>query len=46
MAAPLRAALTVAQVACAVLLLIAAGLLVRSLWALSRSDPGFAPIRS
>ena len=40
-AAPLRAALTVAQVACAVLLLIAAGLLVRSLWALSRSDPGF-----
>jgi len=40
-AAPLRAALTVAQVACAVLLLIAAGLLVRSLWALSRGDPGF-----
>ena len=41
LAAPLRAALTVAQVACAVLLLIAAGLLVRSLWALSRNDPGF-----
>jgi putative ABC transport system permease protein len=40
-AAPLRAALTVAQVACAVLLLIAAGLLVRSLWTLSQSDPGF-----
>jgi putative ABC transport system permease protein len=40
-AAPLRAALTVAQVACAVLLLIAAGLLVRSLWMLSRIDPGF-----
>jgi predicted permease len=40
-AAPVRAALTVAQVAFAVLLLIAAGLLVRSLWALSQSDPGF-----
>ena len=40
-AAPLRAALTVAQIACAVLLLIAAGLLVRSLWTLSRTDPGF-----
>jgi putative ABC transport system permease protein len=37
----LRAALTVAQVACAVLLVIAAGLLVRSLWILSKSDPGF-----
>ena len=40
-AAPLRAALTVAQVAFAVLLLIAAGLLTRSLWTLSQSDPGF-----
>jgi putative ABC transport system permease protein len=40
-AAPLRAALTVAQVACAVLLLISAGLLVRSLWTLSRADRGF-----
>jgi predicted permease len=38
---PLRAVLTVAQIACAVLLVIAAGLLVRSLWSLSRSDPGF-----
>ena len=36
-----RGALTVAQVACAVLLVIAAGLLVRSLWTLSQSDPGF-----
>src|SRR5262249_13851648 len=40
---PLRAGLTVAQVACAVLLVIAAGLLVRSLWSLSRVDPGFRP---
>ena len=40
-AGPLRAVLTVAQIACAVLLVIAAGLLVRSLWSLSRSDPGF-----
>ena len=38
---PLRAVLTVAQIACAVLLVIAAGLLVRSLWSLSRSDSGF-----
>jgi predicted permease len=37
----LRAGLTVAQVACAVLLVIAAGLLVRSLWILSGADPGF-----
>ena len=42
-AGPLRAALTVAQVACAVLLVIAAGLLVRGLWTLSRADPGFRP---
>jgi predicted permease len=40
-AGPLRAVLTIAQIACAVLLVIAAGLLVRSLWSLSRSDPGF-----
>ena len=40
-AAPVRSALTIAQVACAVLLVITAGLLVRSLWALSRTDPGF-----
>jgi len=37
----LRAALTIAQVAGAVLLLISACLLVRSLWTLSRADPGF-----
>ena len=35
-----RAGLTVAQVACAVLLVIAAGLLVRSLWILSQGRPG------
>jgi putative ABC transport system permease protein len=40
-AGPVRSALTVAQIACAVLLVIAAGLLVRSLWSLSRSNPGF-----
>jgi putative ABC transport system permease protein len=33
----------VAQVACAVLLVIAAGLLIRSLWSLWRVDPGFKP---
>ena len=38
---PLRAVLTVAQIACAVLLVIAAGLLVGSLWSLSRSDRSF-----
>jgi predicted permease len=42
-AAPLRAALTIAQIACAVLLVITAGLLVRSLWTLSRQDLGFRP---
>ena len=41
-AGPVRAALTIAQIACAVLLVIAAGLLVRSLWTLSRLDAGFA----
>jgi putative ABC transport system permease protein len=40
---PVRAGLTIAQVACAVLLVIAAGLLARSLWALSHADPGFRP---
>jgi predicted permease len=40
---PLRASLTVAQVACAVLLVIAAALLVRSFWSLTRVDPGFTP---
>ena len=38
---PLRAALTIAQIACAVMLVIAAGLLVRSMWTLMRVDPGF-----
>jgi predicted permease len=42
-AAPVRSALAVAQVACAVLLVIAAGLLIRSLWSLWRVDPGFKP---
>jgi putative ABC transport system permease protein len=39
----LRSALTVAQIALAVLLVIAAGLLARSLGALSSVDPGFQP---
>jgi len=37
----LRSSLAVAQVACAVLLVIAAGLLIRSFWALSHVSPGF-----
>ena len=37
----LRASLAIAQVGCAVLLVIAAGLLVRSLWSLSHVDGGF-----
>ena len=41
LAGRLRAALTIAQVACAVLLLITAGLLVRGLWTLSHANPGF-----
>jgi predicted permease len=40
---PLRAGLTIAQIACAVLLVIAAALLSRSLWTLSHVDPGFQP---
>ena len=40
-AMPLRFALTIGQIACAVLLVISAGLLVRSLWRLSHTDPGF-----
>jgi putative ABC transport system permease protein len=42
-AMPLRSALTIGQIACAVLLVISAGLLVRSLWSLSHTDPGFQP---
>lgn len=41
----LRQALTIGQVACAVLLVTAAGLLLRSLWRLSHVDPGFNPDR-
>ncbi|HYL84738.1 MAG TPA: ABC transporter permease [Candidatus Angelobacter sp.] len=37
----LRSGLVVAEVAFAVLLVIAAGLLIRSFWALSHVDPGF-----
>jgi len=37
----LRSSLAVAQIACAVLLVIAAGLLIRSFWALSHVSPGF-----
>jgi predicted permease len=37
----LRTTLTVAQIALAVLLVNAAGLLIRSLWTLSHVDPGF-----
>jgi predicted permease len=40
-AAPLRTALAVAQIACAVMLVIAAGLLVRSVWTLMHADRGF-----
>jgi predicted permease len=39
----LRTALVVSQLALAVLLVSAAGLLIRSLWALSHVDPGFRP---
>jgi predicted permease len=37
----LRSSLTIAQIALAVLLVIGAGLLIRSLWTLSNLDPGF-----
>jgi putative ABC transport system permease protein len=37
----LRSSLAVAQIALAVLLVIAAGLLIRSLWSLSSAHPGF-----
>ena len=40
-AGPVRKLLAIAQIGCAALLVIAAGLLVRSLWALSHVDPGF-----
>ena len=39
----LRSSLAVAQIALAVLLVIAAGLLIRSLWSVSSADPGFRP---
>lgn len=38
-----HAVLIVAQMALAVALLVGAGLLLRSLWALQRTDPGFQP---
>jgi predicted permease len=41
MAAPVRRALAVGQIGAAAVLVIAAGLLVRSLWALAHVDPGF-----
>jgi len=39
----LRSSLAIAQVALAVLLVIAAGLMIRSFWALSHVDAGFRP---
>lgn len=39
----LRSSLAVAEIAFAVLLIISAGLLIRSFWALSHVDPGFRP---
>ena len=41
MAGPVRRLLAVGQIAAAALLVIAAGLLVRTVWTLSRVDPGF-----
>ena len=39
----LRSSMAIAEVAFAVLLVISAGLLIRSFWALSHVDPGFQP---
>jgi predicted permease len=41
----LRGALAVAEIALAVLLVVAAGLLIRSFWTLSHVDPGFSTSR-
>ena len=41
----LRGSLAIAEVALSVMLVIAAGLLIRSFWALSHVDPGFRPER-
>lgn len=41
----LRGALAVAEIALAVLLIVSAGLLIRSLWSLSHVDPGFRTTR-
>lgn len=41
----LRAALAIAEIALAVLLVVSAGLLIRSFWALSHVDPGFRTVR-
>lgn len=41
--AGLRAGLVVAEVAVALVLVVGAGLLLRTLWNLQRSDPGFRP---
>jgi len=41
----LRGALAVAEIALAVLLVVAAGLLIRSFWSLSHVDPGFRTVR-
>lgn len=41
----MRGSLAIAEVALSVMLVIAAGLLIRSFWALSHVDPGFRPER-